>query len=492
MKKRISIFVSLLILAVALAFSMRKTSLSKSHQVIKPSEISEAGQPLNDLKKLENESHIENSFEGTLEAKSTEVEFIKGTKTKFLTYNDMIPGPLIEVYEGTEIKIKFKNNLPAQDTTIHWHGLPVPPDQDGNPMNPVKPNTEVTYRFKLPPDSAGTYWYHPHPHEITAEQVYKGLAGIFIIKSKHDIIDAGIRDKVIVISDLRLDTNGQIDKNNENDLMNGREGDITLVNGQLKPRLAVNPGETIRLRFLNATNSRYFKLSIPNAELTLIGTDGGLISRKQSIKELLIAPGERYEVLVKFSVTKNNESDLVSSFYDRGWMGGEPLNQQPLKLMSFLNSNDEPVPNNDVPEILRKIETLVSGPIVRKIVLSEKMDMSGNKMTMAFLINGKAFDMNRIDFTSKAGETETWEIDNQADMDHPFHIHGTQFQVLNKQMNGKLIKADEFQFWKDTINIAKGEKVKILVRQNEKGLRMFHCHILEHEQLGMMGIVKIE
>ncbi len=492
MSKKVIVVTGLLIVGAALAFSLRNGLKSKTAQNKKPAEISQVGQPLQDLKKLKNQSSIENVFEATLEAKMTEVEFINGKKTQFWTYNDSIPGPLIEVTEGTEIRIKLKNSLAHQDTTIHWHGLPVPPDQDGNPMNPVKPSTEKSYQFKLPLDSAGTYWYHPHPHEMTAEQVYKGLAGVFIIKPKIDIIDPKIRDKMIVISDLRLNADGQIDENNENDFMNGREGNVTLINGQLNPRLDINPGETIRLRFLNATNSRYFKLSIPDAEMTLIGSDGGLISQRKSISELLIAPAERYEVLVKFSINKNSKSDLVSSFYDRGWMGRDAPNQETLKLMSFLSSNAEPVLSNDVPEVLRKIEPLVPGPVFRKIILSEKMDMSGSKMTMAFLINGKSFDMNRIDFTSKAGETETWEIDNQADMDHPFHIHGIQFQILSKQMNGKLNKANDLQFWKDTVNVAKGEKVKILVKQNEKGLRMFHCHILEHEQLGMMGIVKVE
>lgn len=492
MNKKVIMFSGLFIVGTALAFSISNGLKSKDAQSRKSAEISQEGQPLQDLNKLKNQSSIENVFEATLEAKMTEVEFLKGVKTQFWTYNDSIPGPLIEVTEGTEIKIKLKNSLAHQDTTIHWHGLPVSPDQDGNPMNPVKPNTEKDYQFKLPLDSAGTYWYHPHPHEMTAEQVYKGLAGVFIVKPKTDIIDPKIRDKMIVISDLRLNADGQIDENNENDFMNGREGNVTLINGQVNPRLDVNPGETVRLRFLNATNSRYFKLTISDAEMTLIGTDGGLISQKKSINELLIAPAERYEVLVKFSMNKNTRSDLVSSFYDRGWMGGDAPNQENLKLMSFLSSNAEPISSPEIPEVLRKIEPLTSGLVVRKIILSEKMDMSGSQMTMAFLINGKSFDMNRIDFTSKAGETETWEIDNQADMDHPFHIHGIQFQILSKQLNGKVVKPDDFQFWKDTVNVAKGEKVKILVKQNEKGLRMFHCHILEHEQLGMMGIVKVE
>ena len=193
----------------------------------------------------------------------------------------MVPGPMIEVFEGDTVRIRLENRLP-QDTTVHWHGLPVPPSQDGNPMDPIAPGASRTYEFTLPVGSAGTYWYHPHTHEHTAEQVFRGMAGLFVVRSRTDPMPAAIEEKLLVISDLRLASDGSIPANTAMDWQNGREGNYVLVNGQYQPALSINPGQSQRWRILNATNARYLRLALDQHAFTLIGTDGGLLGDSRS------------------------------------------------------------------------------------------------------------------------------------------------------------------------------------------------------------------
>ena len=186
------------------------------------------GEELQPIVKLENQSHQQNLFKADVIAAPTEMEFVAGKKTTVWAYNNSIPGSLIEVNEGDSVEITFINKLP-QPSTIHWHGLPIPPEQDGNPMDPVLPGQSHTYRFTMPEGSAGTYWYHPHPHEYTAEQVYRGLAAPFIVRAKNDPLK-NIPERNLMISDLKLTREGAIAGNDAMDWMNGREGQYVLVN----------------------------------------------------------------------------------------------------------------------------------------------------------------------------------------------------------------------------------------------------------------------
>ena len=168
------------------------------------------GQPLPELAKLINTSKQPGVFEAVLEAGPSQVEFVKGIKTELLAYNGAVPGPMIEVMEGDKFKLKFRNKIVDQDSTIHWHGLDIPPDQDGNPSDPVASGHEHVYEFDIPEGSAGSYWYHPHPHGHTAEQVYRGLAGAFIVRSKNDPMPRELGDTVLIISSISLNTDGSV------------------------------------------------------------------------------------------------------------------------------------------------------------------------------------------------------------------------------------------------------------------------------------------
>lgn len=446
------------------------------------------GEALRDLPRLANESTDAGLFRARLAAAPATARFAEGVETPVLAYNGMSPGPLIEAFEGDRIEIDFTNDIPGEDSTIHWHGMPVPADQDGNPMDPVVAGATRRYAFDLPAGSAASYWFHPHPHGRTAEQVYRGLAGIFLVKPKADPVPAAYGDTVLVFTDLRLAADGSIPENSMMDLMNGRVGDHVLVNGQKNPVLDVPLGAKRRFRLFNATNARFLKLFFGAATMTVIGTDGGLLEAPVAVGDVLLAPAERLELVVSFD--RPGEVKLETLAYERGWMGPGKPDDSGLTLLTVnvASEADEPMP--PLPEKLRAIAALGNATINRRFVFTEKMGMGASGMEMGFFINDVAFDMKRVDVTARVGEVELWEVINKADMDHPFHVHGTQFQVVEHERDGK-VSPSAYRAWKDTVNVAKGETVRLLLKQDLPGLRMYHCHILEHEQLGMMGIVDV-
>nr|WP_246088456.1 multicopper oxidase family protein [Phreatobacter stygius] len=447
------------------------------------------GAPLRELPRLVNQAAAKGVFKARLTAQPAKVRFAAGLDTPVLGYNGLSPGPLIAVTEGDQVEIIFANRIPGEESTIHWHGMPVPADQDGNPMDPVASGAERTYRFSLPEGSAGSYWYHPHPHGRTASQVYRGLAGIFLVKPKVDPIPVAYGDTPLVFTDLRLAADGTMPDSTMVDLMNGRVGDHVLVNGQKNPSLSVLRGTKRRFRLFNATNARFLRMSFEDAAITVIGTDGGLLEKPVPADEIFLAPAERLDVIVAFG--KAGKATLRTLDYDRGWMGPHRPADASMSLLSVNVAQAAAEPAPPLPDRLRTIEDLGAPAQTRRFVLTETMGMDASGMTMAFLINGAAFDMKRVDIVAKAGEVELWEIVNQADMDHPFHVHGTQFQWVERERNGRVTKP-AYRAWKDTVNVAHGETVRLLIRQDLPGQRMYHCHILEHEELGMMGIVDVK
>jgi bilirubin oxidase len=287
--------------------------------------------------------------------------------------------------------------------------------------------------------------------------------------------------------------------------MNGREGDHLLVNGQQNPVLTVAPGATCRFRLYNATNARYLRLAFEDHEMTLIGTDGGYVETPVlGLREVLLSPAERADVIVTFRRRSGRMVALQTLPYERGWMGGGKPPSQTLSLLTVRLAG-VPVRTTALPTKLRKIEELGTPGAIKRLEFGERMTMgdgmsmsgggidptkTGREMAIQFVINGKAFKMGRVDLTTKAGQIELWGVVNPTDMDHPFHLHGTQFQVTERERNGSKTKAP-YLAWKDTVNIATAETVRFKVRQDVRGLRMYHCHILEHEDQGMMGVLDV-
>ncbi|HEY3177594.1 MAG TPA: multicopper oxidase domain-containing protein [Casimicrobiaceae bacterium] len=223
------------------------------------------GKSLRPLDTLANESAEPGQFSATLRAAPAQVTLRAGQSTAMLLYNGSNPGPLVELREGQHVRIALDNAL-AQDTTIHWHGLPVPPDQDGNPTDPVYAGTHRVYEFDVPTGTAGTYWYYPHPHDITAARVARGLGGPLIVRAADDPL-AHLPEVTMFSTALRLDADAQISPHTAVDWTVGRQRETLLVNGGLLPVHTIRPGTTQRWRILNATSARHFRLALEGTRL---------------------------------------------------------------------------------------------------------------------------------------------------------------------------------------------------------------------------------
>jgi bilirubin oxidase len=421
----------------------------------------------------------------TLTAAPTRVEFVGGAQTEVWAYNQSTPGPLLEAFEGDRVRIQFVNNLP-QPSNIHWHGFAVEPDQDGSPFNPVPPGGSVVYDFMVPLGSAGTLWYHPHPHMVTHEQVYRGLAGLFLVRAPGDPIPSSVEEKHVFITDLKLDSGNAIPTNTMDEHLDGREGNHLLVNGRERPKITIQPGRSQRWRIVNATNARILRLALGGHTFTLIGTDGGLLGAPVPMGEILLAPGERAEVIVTASAAPGTVSTLVALPYDRR-RARTPGPSPQVDVLTLEYTRDAPTAGTPIPTTLRPIDDLGRGRSLQRVTFSQR---AGGPLGIEYMVNGGLFDMNRVDLTSRVGVVEEWEVTNTAGGDHPFHIHGGQFQIVSRTRGGATT-VEPFLAWRDTFNMVAGEVVRFKMAQPFRGKRVFHCHILEHEDHGMMGTLDV-
>ncbi|WP_416138568.1 multicopper oxidase family protein [Halomonas sp. HK25] len=543
-----------------MAFAASRQHLHTSAGGLAP--LPEAGQPLQPLPRITNLSEATGRFRSALTPAPQAVPLSDELEARLWLYNGKV-APLIEVREGDELDITLINEL-EQETTLHWHGVMLPQAQDGAPWDAVAPGDSRQYRYTFPEGSAGLHWFHPHPHQGTARQVAHGLAGALLVHPSQDSLPVEVEEHLLVVSDLRLTAGGDIAPHTAEDWMNGREGELLLVNGQREPRLDVAPGTTLRLRLINACAGRYLSLRLDEHELFLIGTDGGLIEQPQPLEELLLIPGERADLLVRVSEQADGRFLLASHPYERGWMGERPPHLDdtaPLLAIRTLTAGVQPAVR--LPERLGRVEPLGEPAVRRKVELTEVMpghdahgtghgDGSGMPASSAghgdhgrmsnasdghaahdsapmphgsaghevqhgrghgaaqaghggghgmpemadrpevdFLINGRAFAMDEILFEGRVGEVEEWEVFNNSHMDHPFHVHGTHFQVIAaRDVDGEWRDAP-WLAWKDTVNLAPYQRLRLRMVFREPGEWLFHCHIIEHEELGMMATIRV-
>jgi bilirubin oxidase len=408
---------------------------------------------------------------------------IPGTTSAAYAYNGRVPGPMLQAYEGDKVIVHFINKLP-EPSTIHWHGLHIPNKSDGSPYYPVAPGKRFDYVFTLAKGSAGTYWYHPHPDHSTGRQIGKGLFGSFVVRAHDDPLPASIVDKVIVLSDNRFKPDGTIDfadpasPQGGIDFENGRECVHIFVNGEMDPTLTIRSGEVQRWRIINASAARVFRLAIPGQTMIHVGSDGGLFEHPVEVKEILVANSERVEVLVRGTGAPGSTTVLQTLPYDRYAPNTRPADWDKTRDLAKLQYTDEaPVEPIAIPATLRKIPVLDTLLAKRTRVFALQQGF----------INGKLHDMNRIDERVKLGDTEIWKIENLVGMDHPFHLHGFQFQVIDRDGVPEAQRT-----WKDTINVPKHSVARIIVRFADfPGKWMYHCHILDHEDHGMMGVLLV-
>jgi len=419
----------------------------------------------------------------TLTAAPAQLPLRPGSATDVFAYNGSIPGPTIEAHEGDRVIIHFRNELP-EPSTIHWHGLHIPATIDGSPFHPVAPGGQFDYVFTVKPGAAGTYWYHPHPHNRSGYQIAKGLYGAFIIRADDDPLPPSIPEKLLVLSDNRFLADGSFDFPESHslhgriDTENGREGDVLFVNGEVEPTLAIRSGEVQRWRVINASGARVYRLALTGHSFLHIANDGGLFERPVEVSEILLANAERVELLVRGTGAPGSRATLQAQPYDRYVPQTRPADWSRTRdVLTLQYSAEAPAAPVILPEVLRPIPRLdpALATDTRLMVLTQG------------LINARSMDLGRVDVSAPLGATEIWQIENLVGMDHPFHLHGFQFQVLDR--NGV---AEPFRSWKDTVNVPRHSTVRFVVRYDDyPGKWMFHCHILDHEDMGMMGVLEI-
>ncbi|NOY72032.1 MAG: multicopper oxidase domain-containing protein, partial [Gammaproteobacteria bacterium] len=463
-----------------------------------------------------------------------------------LRYNDAQLPPMIVAKRGEQITASINNQL-GEETTVHWHGFKIPASVDGGPDNPISAGGSFTPVMILQ-QPAAPLWFHPHPHSKTGEQVYNGLAGIFIIKDDitnmletSNELPTGAYDIPLLIQDRRfsdVDNDGTLDAmdyaTSPMDLGAGMLGNHVLVNGVELPKKTVETRQ-YRFRLYNVSNARTYNFALNDGMVfKVIGTDGGLLNRPVSTTELLLAPAERAEIVIDFSsYAVGDEVMLISKSFvgnQMGMMGSTMGGMSRMDGMGGMNGMNMSMPNGAEFSVMRfDVTTQVTDPVTlfttlpssaeintrwaadvsattatRKFVMamggmdnmqSTEVSGGGNQMNgMSFTINGKSFDMNRVDETITTGGaviTEVWEVTNMSMMAHPFHAHAIQYQVLSR--NGVDASGTDLG-WKDTVLVAPGQTVKLVGKFDPSisyGKYMYHCHILEHEDNGMMGIFEV-
>ena len=412
-----------------------------------------------------------------LEARITPLEIVSGKPTPVWTYNGTLPGPLIRAKVGDRIVVRFRNSLP-EPTSIHWHGMRLPNDMDGVPgltQPPIEPGSEFVYDFVA--RDAGTFWYHPHIH--SAAQVGWGLYGALVVEDPADPEVFG-DDLVLVLSDMALDEDGQFlpeDTGGEFGDLFGREGNILLVNGKVRPRLKVRQGKQQRWRVINAARARYYTLRLPEHTLVKLGGDNGLAERSVETSRIVLVPGERADLVFTPSDPPGTSRWLQWIPTERGF--GSVFNRPRENMLEIVTVDEDPVIPASIPTELREIERIdVADAKALTLDLTIHNETIGEKREVVMGINGIPY-WNSKPLEARIGETQVWTIVNDTAFAHPFHLHGYFFQVLD---DTRVLE------WKDTVDVPAESSLKIAVRFDERpGMWMYHCHILDHADSGMMG-----
>ncbi len=413
-----------------------------------------------------------------LEARAVDLEITPGVMTTVWTYNGLLPGPFIRATVGDTLIVHFTNALP-EPTTIHWHGVRVPNDMDGAPgmtQTPIEPGASFRYEFVL--RDAGTYWYHPH--HSSSDQVGRGLYGPIVVEDPADAAAFG-DDLVLMLSDLSIDTDGQLaakDNGGAFGSLFGREGKVLLVNGRVRPRLKARAGQAQRWRIINATRARYYSLLPPGGSFVRIGGDNGLAARSEKVTRATVVPGERLDVIFTPLSAPGSVTPLRWRPVDRGW--GTVFGRSAETIMEIETANEPPVVARAVPDRLRDIQPIdISGAVRHTLDLTIRSEGSVVEMGINGVPSWAAAPLH-----ARIGETHVWTITNRSAFAHPFHLHGYFFQVLDEQ---RVLE------WKDTVDVPVDSSIRIAIAFDERpGAWMYHCHILDHADAGMMGHLHVE
>ncbi|MGB7755533.1 MAG: multicopper oxidase domain-containing protein [Salinisphaera sp.] len=447
-------------------------------------------------------------------------ELVAGVQTPTWSYNGAWLGPTLRIPRHQPVQLHVHNGL-DQPTTLHWHGAQVPGRMDGGPHSVIAPGETWTAAYTLT-QPAATLWYHPHPHAYTGPQVYAGMAGMLWIDDDTDERlglprTYGIDDLPVAIQDRRVDADGRLAyMTAARDLM-GMKGDRFLVNGVEQPYAEVAAG-WLRLRVLNASNSRMVNLAFRDGRrFHVIAGDAGLLAEPAPMEQLLLAPAERAQILVDLRgdygrrvVLASDSGAVVPGLY-RTPMAVDAHDRLGFDLVE-LRVGPSLVLGTRLPEQLVAQPSLTPDGPTRRFVMNgmivsdafEHMQAGHGYAPRAangpggmsagvgdrdlFAINGEFMDMDKINVRVQRGATEVWQVTNVSLMAHPFHMHGTSFLIRSR--DGKTPPPQE-RSWKDVVLVRGGETVELIARFDQPAdadhAYMYHCHILEHEDNGMMG-----
>ena len=434
----------------------------------------------------------------TLYIKKGQYQFYNGINTNVFyadsnsdnTSNNQSLMPTLRMHENDNVQITYHNKL-GETTTMHGHGMHLPANQDGGPHSCIENNTTWTATYTVK-QKASTNWYHPHLSGKTGEHVYKGLAGMIIVDdAESDALDLpkryGIDDIPLIVQNRKFNANKQLVYNpTRMEIMQGFKGDTHIINSVIKPFLEVK-AKRIRFRILNGSNASLYNFGLidtsnKDKSFQQIASDQAFLEKPVTLTRVLLSPAERAEIVVDFS--GNSGKTFILKDFETG-----------AELMQIIVGSSET--SNAVPGTLTTLEK--HSPInatTRNFVLSGSMGGGGGNGSARFTINGKSFDMSRIDTTMTLNQTEVWTITNNMRIVHNFHIHATHFRVIERGGSASNV-ADNEKGYKDTVRVDPNSSVKFVVKMidytnNSNNPYMYHCHILEHEDNGMMGTFIVE
>ena len=480
------------------------------------------------LPRLRRHSMSDPDVDLTLTAAPARVDILPGASTPVWRFSgtlhrgpadtlSVIPGsylgPIIRLRKGQRVRIRFRNELP-QESIVHWHGLDVPEAADGHPRLAIGGGAEYVYEFEVV-NRAGTYWYHPHPHHMTGSQVYQGLAGVLIVQDDDERmleLPSGEAELVWVLQDRTFDSGNTLvyAGNGMMDQMHGLLGDRLLVSGQLPPTISAE-ARAYRIRLLNGSSSRIYKLAWNDGTpITVIGVDGGLLEQPLEQQYLTLAPAQRADVVLDLSSRSLGSTLRLES----ASFPASDADQATGQMMGAGRGRGMGQRGNGVPltvatvRIDRKAQRtafrLPSRLVSYGAAWAEDPAAPVRRITLDFragqwLIGGRQFEMTAVapDEIVAPGSSHIWEVANIGGMmggrpmAHPFHVHGTQFRVLGRTgapaVSESLRQGLVDGGWRDTVLVLPGDTVRLQMRFTKyPGLYLYHCHILEHEDMGMM------
>ena len=414
---------------------------------------------------------------------------VGGRSANLYTFDGSLPGPRFEARAGDSVTLRLDNAL-GEATNLHYHGLHIPPTGAADNIFLHVPDGEsFTYQFSIPvKHAAGLFWMHPHMHGTVARQVSRGLAMPFVIRGEIDAVPeiAAAEEHILVLQDFELDANGNPVEPSMSDQMMGREGSVVTLGGAVNPMIGIRQGGLVRLRLVNGSVSRFYRLALEEHPLHIIGVDGGPLPAVRTVDEILFVPGERLDILIE-GTRADGSFRLLNLPYDRGdmrmmggMMGGRA--QRTTETLATLQYRGASERTWALPTSLPGSAEPLAPATLPARVFRLGMGMMGG---MAFTINGREFDARRIDSAPRLGTAEEWVYVNDTSMDHPMHLHTNSFQVIGP--DGAPERA-----WRDILQVKAGRQARFRVRFDDfAGKTVQHCHILDHEDQGMMATVEM-